>query len=177
MPEGMLMSLCCDTPFRRVRLGWLSFQPKDGAVSFGLSDKTYVAPAFHASIALWNAYNRVRSYFEIVSDPSAADCVVNPHLTWHPPIRFHFKRCKQKKEDASFWGLADISIMITQQSEVKWIKATSGPISGLKTAGKLNTRFKAQETAIRIPSEQLSVQMEVDFVAHWGAARIIETPG
>ena len=34
----MLKSLCCDTPNRRIRLGWLSFQPEKGDISFGLCD-------------------------------------------------------------------------------------------------------------------------------------------
>jgi hypothetical protein len=161
--QGMLKSLCCDTPTRRIRLGWLSFQPTDGAISFGLSDNAYVAPAFQAFIGIWNAYNRVRTRFEIVSDPSAAERVVNPHLTWHPPNYFHFKRRDQSRDDAPFRGIAQIPMMLQQQSVVKWIRATSGPLADLKTAGPLNGRFNSQELVIRVPTESLSVQMTVDF--------------
>jgi len=160
----MLKSLCCDTPNRRIRLGWLSFQPKNGDISFGLSDNTYVSPVFQSAIGIWNAYNRVRTRFEVVSDPSAAERFVNPHLTWHAPNYFHFKRHDQQREDASFWGIADVPLMIQQQSEVKWIRAVSGPLIGLKTAGPLRGRFNSEDLTIRVPTENLSIQITVDFI-------------
>ena len=129
----MLKSLCCDTPKRRVRIGWLSFQ-KDGDISFGLCDNTYIAPKFEAAIGIWNVFNRRKTTFEVVSNPSAAECVVNPHLTWHAPHYFHFKSQGQRAQEASFWGIADVPMMLRQDSEVKWIRATSGIVAGLKTA-------------------------------------------
>ena len=159
----MLKSLCCDTPKRRIRLGWLSFQ-KNGDISFGLCDNAYIAPVFQAQIGIWNAYNRVRIYFEIVSDPTAAERVINPHLTWHAPNYFHFKRHDQRREDASFWGIADIPLMLEQQTEVKWIKATSGTLRGLKTAGQLRGRFASEDLTISVSTEDVSVGLSIDFV-------------
>lgn len=159
----MLKSLCCDTPNRRVRLGWLSFQ-KNGDISFGLADSAYVAPRFNASIGIWNAYNRVRSYFEIVSDPTAAEKVHNPHLTFHSPIYFHFKSHTQSAKEASFRAIADIPIMLEQQDRVDWIRAVSAPISLLKTAGQLRGRFSSEELSIHVPSESLSISVKIDFV-------------
>jgi hypothetical protein len=160
----MLKSLCCDTPKRRIRLGWLSFQPKDGAISFGLSDNTYISPAMGVHIGVWSAYNRVRSYFEVVSDPAAAERIVNPHLTWHPPASFHLKRPDQRASDATFFGVALVPLMLSQQHKVDWIRATSGRLSGLKTAGPLRGRFESEELVIIVPDENLSVQIRVDFV-------------
>src|ERR1700716_2438370 len=160
----MLKSLCCDTPNRRIRLGWLSFQPKTGDISFGLCDNTYVSPAFKAAIGVWNAYNRVRTYFEIVSDPAAAERVINPHLTWHSPNYFHFKRHDQRREDASFWGIEDIPLMIHQQLEVKWLRAGSGPLRNLKTAGPLRGRFDSEDLTIQAPTENVSVRISADFI-------------
>jgi hypothetical protein len=116
------------------------------------------------AIGIWNVYNRVRTVFEILSDPAAAERVVNPHLTWHPPHYFHFKRHDQRKEDASFWGIADIRLMLQQQLEVKWIRAVSGTLSGLKTAGPLRGRFNSEDLTINAPTEAASVQINVDFV-------------
>ena len=113
---------------------------------------------------MWNAYNRIRTRFEVVSEPSAAERVVNPHLTWHAPNYFHFKRHDQQSEDASFWGVADITLMIQQQLEVKWIRAVSGPLSGLKTACPLRGRFNSEDLTIQVPTENLSVQITVDFI-------------
>ena len=161
---SMLKSLCCDTPTRRVRLGWLSFQRK-GDISFGLSDAAYVAPQFHAHIGIWNVYNRIRSHFEIVSNPSAAEKVFNPHLTFHAPNYFHFKSHTQPARDASFHGIAEIPLMLSQQPVIEWIRAFSAPISQLKTAGLLRGgRFSSEDLSIHVPGEGLSVQMAVDFV-------------
>ncbi|WP_271589240.1 hypothetical protein [Bradyrhizobium sp. CCBAU 53415] len=160
----VLKSLCCDTPTRRVRIGWLSFQ-KSGDISFGLCDNTFIAPKFEAVIGIWNVYNRVRTSFEIVSDPSAAEQVVNPHLTWHAPNYFHLKSQGQRAEDASFQGIADIPLMLQQESETKWIRATSGPVDSLRTAiGSLRGRWDSEVLTIQVPTESLSVQISIDFV-------------
>jgi hypothetical protein len=159
----MLKALCCDTPTRRVRLGWLSFQ-KNGDVSFGLSDDAYISPVFDVYMGVWSLYNRVRTRFQIVSDPTTANKVRNPHLTWHAPAYFHFKSSDQKASEASFKAIADVPLMLWQQHEVKWITATSGQISKLKTAGNLRGRYDSEEITIRVPSEYLSVQMHIDFV-------------
>jgi hypothetical protein len=54
----MRKQLCCDTPSRRIRVGWVSFQP-DGSISFGLNDRAYISPKFKTQSMIWNAYNRV----------------------------------------------------------------------------------------------------------------------
>jgi hypothetical protein len=135
----MLKSICCDTPNRRVRVGWLSFQPRDGAISFGLSDKAYAPQLLGAQVN-------------------------NPHLTWHPPIYFHFKGHTQASKDAYFQGIADIPIVLQQQPEQKWITARTRPLADLKGAGQLNGRFKSEELVIKVPTENASVQISVDFV-------------
>src|SRR5262249_38341584 len=60
--------------------------------------------------------------------------------------------------------IADIPLMIQQQLEVKWIRAVSGPLSGLKTAGPLRGRFDSEDLIIQVPTENLSVQITVDFI-------------
>lgn len=54
----MLKHLCCDTPTRRVRIEWVSFQPK-GDISVGLHDKTVIAPKFKGQHFVGSAYNHV----------------------------------------------------------------------------------------------------------------------
>jgi hypothetical protein len=54
--------------------------------------------------------------------------------------------------------------LIQQQSEVKWIRAVSGPLIGLKTAGPLRGRFNSEDLTIRVPTENLSIQITVDFI-------------
>jgi len=160
----MLKSLCCDTPTRRVKIGWLSFQP-NGNISFGLNDNTFIAPRSNAVIVLWNAYHRVKTAFEVVSDPTTAEQVVNPHLTWHVPNYFHLTRRGERSDDASFKGIADVPMMLEQEATVQWIRATSGMVVGLKTAtGNLRGRWDTEVLAVQVPSEAVSVQIDVDFV-------------
>jgi hypothetical protein len=144
-------------------LGWLSFQP-NGDISFGLCDRTYVSLKFEARIGVWSAYNRVRTRFEVVSDPSAADKVTNPHLTYHAPDYFHFKSRGQRVEEAPFWGIADVPITLQQQHELKWIRAVSAPLSTLRSAGLLRGRFDSQDLVISAPTESVSVRMSIDFI-------------
>lgn len=162
MSTHLLISLCCETPKRQIRVGWINCRP-NGDISFGLCDEAYIAPRFEAAIGLWNAYNRVKTVFEVVSDPSSADHVANPHLTWHAPHYFHFKSNKQLAKDASFWGIADIPLMLSQESEVKWIRARTSRLGSLKTAGSLRGRFASRDFTQMVPSEDFSAEIEIDF--------------
>jgi hypothetical protein len=159
----MLKHLCCDTPTRRARIAWVSFMP-GGHISVGLNDKTYVAPRFKGQIFLWNAYNRVRTSYEVPSDPTGCDHVKNPHFTYHPDVWFHLKPSRKKHGGTLFEAIADVPIMLHQDSWVPWILAVSSPIQKLPSGGKRPGRIVTDELVIQSSTENVSIRIEVDFV-------------
>ena len=71
-------------------IGWVSLQP-DSSISVGLSDRTFISPRCHARQFVWNAYNRVSLQYRVPHSPEELVAVVNPHLSFHPPIYFHLR--------------------------------------------------------------------------------------
>ena len=159
----MRKQLCCQTPSRRVRLGWVSFQP-DGSISFGLNDKTYISPKFKARHFVWNAFNRARIHYEVASDPSTLEPVQNPHFTYHPEVWFHLKADGPGSGEALFEAIADVGLTLKQNLEMPWIRATSAPIADLPTSRHRSGNVPVNDLTIRIPTENLSVCMALDFV-------------
>jgi hypothetical protein len=160
----MLKHLCCDTPVRRVRIGWVSFQPK-GDISFGLFDKTYIAPQFKARIFVWNAYNRARIRYLIPSTPDALEAVKNPHFTYHAQRAwFHLKPSRKHDGEALFEAIADIPITLQQNGRMPWIRATSSPMCRLAAGGQRQGRIKPSDLVIRSSTDDLSIAVEVDFI-------------
>jgi hypothetical protein len=153
---------------RVVNAGWMSFQP-DGSVSFGLSDRTYVSPRFRERRFLWNVYNRVTVEYVVPSEPSTLLQVQNPHFTFHPDVMFHLKSNKDKKaeDEAIFEGIADVGIVLQQQGEMPWIRATSAPFDQLTETGRLRAPAIETEdlmTEAPVVMNTASMKMEVDFV-------------
>jgi hypothetical protein len=159
----MQKHLCCDTPDRRIRLGWISFQP-NGDVSVGLFDKSYIAPQFKGRHFLWNAYNRVRIRYVVPSDPNALEPVKNPHFTYHATSWFHLKPARWQDGDTLFEGIADVPITLAQDTWMPWIRATSSPMCQLKSGGRREGKIEVEDLAIRSSTEFLSVRIEVDFI-------------
>lgn len=150
---------------RKVRVGWLSFQP-DGSVSFGLTDRTYIAPRLRQRIGIWNAYNRVKIHYELESDPSALDPVQNPHFTYHPPGIFHLKSNADaaSEGEAVFEGIARVAIAVDQDTFMPWARAISAPLTSLPTGGNRNDGIPTEEFLVTIPMENASLCMAVDFI-------------
>jgi hypothetical protein len=163
--------LCCDTPARRIRLGWLSFQP-DGAISFGLNDRTYISPKFKAQHFVWSAFNRIGIQYEVQSDPAALEPVRNPHFTFHPPHWFHLK---SDGDGALFEAIADVPLALHQDSEMPWLRAVSTPLRQLPTGGRRRDSFSEEEIGIALPHEELSVCIELDLVRA-GKIRVTSGP-
>jgi len=159
----MRKQLCCNTPSRRVQIGWISFQP-DGAISFGLNDKTYIAPQFKGQHFVWNAYNRIEIAYIVPSDPLALERVPNPHFTYHPDAWFHLKPTNKKDGDSLFEAIADVPIVLSQQSEMPWIRAVTSPISGLRSSGRRSDTIDVEDLVICTLVENVSVRMEIDFI-------------
>lgn len=111
-------------------IAWLSFQP-DWSISFGLNDRTFVAPRFGAKAYVFNAYNRVRSEFLVSSDGAGLNPIRNPHFTYHPSVRFHLTG---NGDEDVFDGIADLPLILSQQSEFPWIRAITSPLNTLPVA-------------------------------------------
>jgi hypothetical protein len=159
----VIKHLCCDTPSRRIHIGWISLQP-DGTISFGLSDPSYISPKFKGEFMLWNAHNRVGIEYIVASDPSALEQVRNPHFTYHPAtIMFHLKDNGPVKK-ALFRGIADVNITLEQQQTMPWIRAISAPLSELQSGGRRQNNIPTEELTIKAPSESVSAWVALDFI-------------
>jgi len=159
----MRKQICCDTPERRVRIAWVSFQP-DGSISFGLNDRTYISPKFRARHFVWNAYNRVRIHYEVPSDQSSLEAVQNPYFTFHPAVWFHLKAGGPRGDEALFEAIADVALVLQQKSEMPWLRSVSGRVASLPTARARSGEMPVDELSINGPSENVSVSMALDFV-------------
>ncbi|OGW66681.1 MAG: hypothetical protein A3H49_00280 [Nitrospirae bacterium RIFCSPLOWO2_02_FULL_62_14] len=142
------------------RIGWISLQP-NGSVSVGLNDRTFVSPDFKAKNFVWNAYNRVTIQYLISSDPKALKPIKNPHLTFHPPIKFQLRANGQHM---LFEGIADLNIMLQQDGRVPWIRFVSKPVSELSKAGPSWNPDRTKILSIRLGNEDCSIGLGVDFV-------------
>jgi len=81
-------------------------------------------------IGLWNVNNRVEIQYVVPTNPAALKPVLNPHFTFHPAVKFHLKSDQDRasKDEAIFEGIADVAIVLDQQEEMPWLRATSRPL-------------------------------------------------
>lgn len=166
--SAMRKMIKADHVGRISNLGWVSFQP-DGSISFGLSDRTYVSPRLCIRHFVWSAFNRITSQYIIPNDPSTLLPVRNPHFTYHPAAMFHLKANIDKKaeDEAIFEGIADLGLVLHQQGEMPWIRATSAPLSTRKPPGKMREgNIQTDDLLLKVPAvvANASVNMALDFV-------------
>jgi hypothetical protein len=141
-------------------IGWLSLQP-DGAVSVGLADRTFISPRFHARQFVWNAYNRVSLQYLVPHKPGELRAVVNPHLTFHPPIYFHLRA---NDDEELFAGIAEVEIMLAQDGHVPWVRFTSRPVSEIAVAAQPRNPGRTNVLSVPVQSKDVSVGLAIDFV-------------
>ena len=141
-------------------IGWVSFQP-DGAISVGLTDRTFVSPKFRARNFLWNLYNRVTLEYLVAHSPEALESVDNPHLTFHPPIYFHLRANGQ---DELFAGIAEPRLMLEQDNRVPWIRFMSRPLHEIGLAKQPRDFEKSSVEKFSVPTADCSIGLGVDFV-------------
>lgn len=162
MPIAFVKQLCCQTPTRRINLGWVSFQTDD-SISFGLNDRTFISPKFKAVYGVWSAYNRVKVSFGIESDPATLEPVQNPHFTYHPPGKFQLKDNRSPEGEQLFFAIALVDLTVRQQRKMQWLAAYSAPFHTLRTqSGQF--RERVEELVMTVPDERLSACMEITFV-------------
>jgi hypothetical protein len=161
----LLKNLTCQTPSRFVRVAWVSFQPNND-ISFGLNDKTYISPKFKNRQFGWSAYNRVTAEFEVPSSPSSLEPVKNPHFTYHQPVWFHLKSDKHKarKDEQLFAGICEVPLVLHQQEEMPWIRATTAPLSKLRSAGLSWSKVPNDDLPFMVVSEDISITIAIDFI-------------
>ncbi|HET9694953.1 MAG TPA: hypothetical protein VFP48_11255 [Steroidobacteraceae bacterium] len=141
-------------------IGWISMQP-DGAVSVGLADRTFISPRFHARQFVWNAYNRVSLQYLVPHSPEELLAVVNPHLTFHPPIYFHLRA---NGDQELFAGIAEVEIMLVQDGHVPWVRFTSRPVAEIPVAASPRVPSRTSVLNVPVESADVSVGLAIDFV-------------
>jgi hypothetical protein len=157
----MRKQLVCTAEGRTVNVAWFSFQP-DGSISFGLNDRTFVSPRLGAKMHLFNAYNRVRAEFIVSSNGAGLHPIVNPHFTYHPTtIKFHLTA---KGDEDVFDGIADPTIILSQQPELEWIRAISKPVRDLSTGAPRPDGIKTTPWVIHSTTSDASISIAVDLV-------------
>ncbi len=140
-------------------VAWLSFQP-DGAISVGLRDRTFISPTFRARSFVWNVYNRVTTEYLVPHTPEALRQVLNPHLTFHPPIYFHLR---QDGKEELFAGIADVNIMLQMDGQVPWVRFTSAPYDALKPSGLSRPGIPTDLLTLEVSNPKLSIGVCVNF--------------
>jgi hypothetical protein len=134
-----------------------------------LSDKTYVSPRLCVRNFIWNAFNRISVEYVIPTNPDALLAVQNPHFTFHPDVMFHLKSNTDRKanNEAIFEGIADVGLVLQQEGEMPWIRATSAPIDQLPKTGKLREpSINTEDLLMPAPAvmSRASAKMEIDFI-------------
>lgn len=152
----------------RKGVAWVSFQP-DGSISCGLRDRTYISPRMRARIGISSLYNRVGIEYVVPTDPAALEPVLNPHFTFHPALKFHLKSDKDRasKDEAIFEGIAEVRMVLTQQEEMPWIRATSRPLFELPEAGVPRGDGIANDDlvySVPVIVVAASARVELDFI-------------
>jgi hypothetical protein len=141
-------------------IGWISLQP-DGAVSVGLADRTFITPRFHARQFVWNAYNRVSLQYLVPHSPEELRAVVNPHLTFHPPIYFHLRA---NGDEELFAGIAEVEIILAQDGFVPWVRFTSRLVAEIPVTAPPRDPARTTMLSVPVQSADVSVGLAVDFV-------------
>jgi hypothetical protein len=153
---------------RLVAVAWISFQP-DGSISVGLRDRTFVLESARIRKNLWNAYNRIGIKYIAQNANEPMLPVANPHFTYHPPIQFHLKSNSQRKseDEEIFSGIADVGIVLSQQREMPWVRATSAAVSKLKASSPArDDGIDSEDLVVQLPAilSDPSAAIEVDFI-------------
>jgi hypothetical protein len=156
----MRKQIVCDVNGRILNVAWLSFQP-DGAVSFGLNDRTFVSPRLRARIGLFNAYNRVSAEFTVRPTAAGLDPIQNPHFTYHPTALFHLTA---DKDEEVFSGTADTTVIFSQQPELQWIRAISKRVGDLNVAGTRSDSIDTEAWVIPSDTSDISIRIAVDLM-------------
>jgi hypothetical protein len=156
--------LCCQTPERLIRVGWVSFMP-DGSISVGLTDKTFFCEPFQSRQNIYNAYNQIAIHHIVPSMETAGLIPVNnPHFTFHPPMIFQLTCANVRREKALFRGIADPIMTLEQQHEVPWIRAASPPLDTMPTGGTRDDKINVETLTLASQTENASVGIGIDFV-------------
>ena len=159
----MIKRLCCQTPFRRIGLSWVSFQP-DGSISYGLSHKTFISPKLKARYFSWNLSKRIRLQDQISTDPTELELVHNPLFTYQPHKHwFHLKANNMTEGQELFGAIVDMDFTLRQQSQMRWIKAVSAPFAGMPTQDFRSAEGPVEDLVMFVPDEYLSACIELTF--------------
>jgi hypothetical protein len=159
----MIKRLCCQTPRRRINLGWVSFQP-DGSISFGLSHMTFIWPKFKARHFSWNLFKRIRISDQVPSDAGALEPLQNPLFTYQPQRHWFLLKANSVREgNELFAAIVDMNLTLREQSRMRWVKAVSAPLATLPAQTFQSPEGPVEELVMFVPDEHLSTCIELTF--------------
>jgi hypothetical protein len=113
----------------------------------------------HRGPYVQNIDNRVTVQYLVSHSPEELRPVTNPHFTFHPPMLFHLKA--DHDPGMPFEGVADVALMLDDDTRVPWIRFVSKPVCEL-----VPTKARPGAAVISVPVESadVSVGLAVDFV-------------
>jgi hypothetical protein len=126
--QQRMLAIVAATNEAEFRIAWIN-ESANNSLSVGLADRAPVSPRFHARQFLWNAYNRVTLQYLVPGNTDDLLPVRNPHLTFHPPVYFHLRA---NDDEELFAGIADVRIMLEQDSVVPWIRFVARPVREMR---------------------------------------------
>jgi hypothetical protein len=137
---------------------WVSLLD-DGSVSVGLLDKDFRVPALASEVEVDGVVHR-----QTVDLRSAHgdEAISNPHFTFHPPAYYHLRANHKAK---LFSGLLMVDLVVQSEGVLPWIRAVSNPVAKLGRVQGSPHKPQVEVVRLQLPSEDLSVSVEVDFVA------------
>lgn len=138
-------------------LAWVSLVD-DGAISVGLSDSTFAAPALASDIELNGVVHRQAVDLAV---KHRAKAIRNPHFTFHPSARYHLHA---NGEDTLFCGLLMVDLVVQAEGRLPWIRVVSKVVADLKPFKGGRPGQKVEIVQLPLPSEACSVQLAVDFI-------------
>ena len=105
--------------------------------------------------------------YVVVHDPSTLEPVLNPHLTFHPPLYFHVR---ENGEDELWAGIADVAIMLEQDGRVPWVRFVSKPFTELNAVGPPRDPARTTIQRVALSSGDCSIGLGIDFARLEGVA-------
>jgi hypothetical protein len=137
-------------------LAWVSVRD-DGAVSVGLSDRFFQAPALSSSVEVAGA---IHAQSIDLAARHGHEAIVNPHFTFHPLAYYHLRADNQPE---LFSGLLMVDLVLADEGRLPWVRAISRTVSSLKQF-EPPSRRALEYVRLPISTGECSVELLFDFV-------------
>jgi hypothetical protein len=110
---------------------------------------------------IWNWYNRVKLEYRVPYATVAQVPVENPHLTFHPPLLFHFR---PNGGPDQFEAIAEARLVTGIGETLEWVRFVSKPIEQLREAGPPRDPARTAVEVVTPSRLDCSIGLGIDFV-------------